>query len=90
MLRRWLRRLAADEDTLTTSAGRERYARSYDGASPLGDEWNLPDVLGMNLAPEEIVAYVDRRLIAADAVFLRPSLPGPPHPRRHRWARVAS
>ena len=66
MIRRWLGRLAAGPDAsgLTTSEGWEHYARAHDDAAPLGDEWNLPAELGIDVAPAEIVSHLDRTLVA--------------------------
>ena len=63
MLRGWLRRLAGDANDLTTSAGWERYARTHAGPAPLGDEWNLPEALGIDVAPGEIVPWIDREVV---------------------------
>jgi SAM-dependent methyltransferase len=64
VIRRWLRRLAGggDPNALTTSRGWERYARRHAGPAPLGDEWNLPEALGIDVAPDQIVPYLDREL----------------------------
>lgn len=66
MIRRWLARLAAGSDTsdLTTCEGWEHYARAHDGAAPLGDEWNVPAQLGLDVAADEIVPHLDRTVIA--------------------------
>ena len=60
----WLRRLMSRFDTPTTSQGWERYARLH--ASPrLGDEWNEPEAIGVEVArPDEIVPYLDREVFA--------------------------
>jgi len=66
MLRAWLKRLAGDGDpnALTTSRGWERYAREHAGGAPLGDEWNRPEAIGIDVAPDEIVPHLDREVFA--------------------------
>ena len=66
MIRRLLARLgtATDPNALTTSEGWEHYARGHRGSAPLGDEWNVPAELGVDVAPDEVVPHVDRIVIA--------------------------
>jgi SAM-dependent methyltransferase len=46
----------------TVAQGYERYAQSYTPApgTYLGDEWNEPEVIGMDVARDEIVPTLDR------------------------------
>jgi SAM-dependent methyltransferase len=60
----WLRRLVGGLIAPTTSQGWERYARLHTGSEPLGDEWNEPEAIGIDVAPDEIVPYLDRELFA--------------------------
>jgi SAM-dependent methyltransferase len=60
----WLRRAIGGAGEPTTSAGWEAYARAHDGSRPLGDEWNLPQALGIDAAPDEIVPLLDRTVFA--------------------------
>lgn len=64
--RRFLRRvisLATQEPT--TSEGWERYARNMirQGGRRLGEEWNEPEVIGVDVPAPEIPQYVDRAII---------------------------
>ena len=61
---RWLRRLVSKVSEPTTSRGWERYARLHRGFAPLGDEWNRPEALGIDVPSEEIVPYLDREVFA--------------------------
>jgi SAM-dependent methyltransferase len=64
-MRRLLDRLGRRAEEPTTSAGWEAYARAFDRRrGHLGDEWNLPDVLGIDVAPGEIVPTIDRLHVA--------------------------
>ncbi len=48
----------------TVSQGYEKYAKTFK-AEPgkyLGDEWNEPDVIGLNVAPNQIVPTLDRMI----------------------------
>jgi SAM-dependent methyltransferase len=62
VIRRVLGRLLGvdDPNALPTSAGWERYARAHAGDAPLGEEWNLPEALGVDLPPDRIVPVLDR------------------------------
>ena len=62
--RRRLRRLVGGLVAPTTSQGWERYARLHTGPEPLGDEWNEPEAIGIDVAPGEIVAFLDREVFA--------------------------
>jgi len=69
MLRAWLKRMARgaliDPGEPTTSEGWDRYAREFNRrrGGHLGDEWNLPAALGVDLEPAEIVPYVMREIV---------------------------
>lgn len=44
----------------------EWYARRHrreQGDRPLGDEWNVPEVLGVEVAADEIVSHIDRSVL---------------------------
>lgn len=58
---RLLRSLRSGAPDPTVAEGWELYARSHtDGL--LGDEWNEPARLGLDVAPGEIVSYLDREV----------------------------
>lgn len=48
----------------TVAQGWEQYAQAYEGSEGehLGDEWNEPDVLGVDVPAEQIVSYLDERV----------------------------
>jgi len=59
---RRIRRLYAGAD-LTTSQGWDAYARRYKGER-LGDEWNRPDVEGLDVSADGYVAHLDSVVFA--------------------------
>ncbi len=50
----------------TVAQGYENYARTYKpiAGKHLGDEWNEPEVIGIDAAPDEIVPTLDRKIFA--------------------------
>lgn len=64
--RRFIRRLVGvtPEDP-TTTEGWEQYARNVirRGDRRLGEEWNEPQAIGVDVPPEEIPQYIDRAII---------------------------
>ncbi len=57
-IRFFLLRLMKEEATI--SEGWELYAQDYKAGTPLGDEWSEPERIGLDVAADEIVPYLDR------------------------------
>lgn len=47
----------------TVSVGWDKYAKKYNGAGHLGEEWNRPDLEGLGIRPEEFVSYIEQAII---------------------------
>ena len=61
-MRRAIRALRGPRHEPTEAQGWDAYARAYksEAGEQLGDEWNRPEVIGLNLAADEVVSYLDR------------------------------
>jgi SAM-dependent methyltransferase len=53
-------------DQPTISEGWEQYSQKHEAATDgyLGDEWNTPDIIGVDAPAGEVVSYLDREVFA--------------------------
>ena len=58
--------MPASVEPLTVAQGWEKYAQNYEGdkGNHLGNEWNAPEVTGLDVPADQIVSYLDERVFA--------------------------
>lgn len=56
--------MSASVEPLTVAQGWDKYAQNYEGeeVNHLGDEWNAPEVMGLDVPADQIISYLDERV----------------------------